>query len=201
MPILPTSLKKLADLLTTLPSIGPRQALRLAFYFSNLDKETISAFVSSLQGFMQLSPCVACFLIQEHPAGLCAICSDPERDMRTIAIVEKETDLFSLERAKQFTGRYLIFGDLKKNGVFDPIQQMKIAHLQGMIKKMPGGIAEEIILALSPTAYGDLHASLLRKSLEGYAKRITRLGRGIPTGGEVEFADEETLRHALEHRN
>lgn len=123
-------------------------------------------------------------------------------------IVEKETDLISIERTKKFKGRYLILGDLKKGGFLEPEQKLRLNNLKSFIKKSCPDPAEgkpcqieEIIIATNPTTYGDLNAMIIQKELEGYAKKFSRLGRGIPTGGEIEFADEETLEQALERRS
>ncbi len=106
----------------------------------------------------------------------------------------------SIEKTGKFKGRYLIIGDLAKTGLLESEQKLRLNNLKNWIKKELGE-AEEIIIALNPTTYGDLNAKVLEKELSGFAKRITRLGRGIPTGGEIEFADDETLRSALERRN
>ena len=121
--------------------------------------------------------------------------------MSTIAVVEKATDLLSLEKTKKFKGRYLVLGDLKKTGVLASEQKLRLGALKTFIEALPGKKATEIILAINPTAYGDLNASMLKTELEPHARRFSRLARGIPTGGEIEFADEETLSGALEGRN
>ena len=115
-------------------------------------------------------------------------------------IVEKETDLISLERPKKFSGRYLVLGELTKSGVLESVQKLRLNNLKEFIKRELNGQAQEIIVAINPTAYGDLNAMIISKELEGFSKKITRLGRGIPTGGEIEFSDEETLGQALERR-
>jgi recombination protein RecR len=154
--------------------------------------------------------------VHQNKDDLCDICRNPERQQNVIAIIEKETDLISLESTHKFKGRYLVLGELTKTGVLESNQKLRLNSLKSWIKKeLPSAgsgqegqahstssrQAEEIILALNPTTYGDLNASMLTKELESYAKKITRLGRGIPTGGEIEFADEETLQNALERRN
>lgn len=198
--MLPPSLKRLADLLTTLPSIGPRQGLRLAFYIMNLGAAKIAEFSEAFLQLSSLKICANCFFIHGNPDGLCDICRNPQRTPALIAIVEKETDLMSLEKTKKFMGQYLVIGELTKSGVLDHLQKMKLASLITRIRKLPGGVADEIILAINPTTYGDLSAMVIAKELTGCARKITRLGRGIPTGGEIEFADEETLGAALERR-
>jgi recombination protein RecR len=199
--MLPEPIKKFADVFSKLPSIGPRQAIRLAFYISSLGKNKIKEITDAVFELSNLETCPQCFRTYSGEKKLCAICSDPMRTKSTIAIVEKETDLLSIEKTKKFNGWYLLLGELKKTGELEPEQKLRLNSLKSFIKKELNGKAEEIILAISPTVYGDLNASILKKELEDCALKITRLGRGIPTGGEIEFADEETLGQAIDKRN
>lgn len=198
--MLPESVKKFASVFAKLPSIGPRQALRLAFYLVESGASNLTDIEHAVKRLQSLRLCENCFFTHENKDGLCDICKDPRRNQSFIAIVEKATDLISLEKTKKFGGRYLVLGDLKKTGVMEPEQKLRLGALKKFIEKNCGGKAEEIIIALSPTAYGDLNAAMLGTEIKAHAKKISRLGRGIPTGGEIEFADEETLSSALEKR-
>jgi recombination protein RecR len=199
--MLPDPIRKFIDIASSLPSIGPRQATRLAFYLIQQGKGTISEIMKSLAGLGNLKPCANCFFPHENTKQvLCHICGDPKRNKSIIAIVEKETDLISLENTKKFMGRYLILGDLKK-GILESNQKLRLNNLKAFIQKEFGGKAEEVIIAFNPTTYGNLNALAVANELKDYAKKITRLGRGIPTGGEIEFADEETLSEALDKRS
>jgi recombination protein RecR len=91
-------------------------------------------------------------------------------------------------------------GAIPKTGILESVQKLRLQNLKSFIEKNCSGQAEEIILALNPTSAGDWNAGILKKELGGHAKKITRLGRGLPTGGEIEFADDETLSGALEGR-
>jgi len=199
--MIPKAIQELADELAHLPGIGPRQALRIAFYLARsykADVDRLSSAVATLKG---IKTCTDCFLLHEGKDFLCSICSDKKREAGLIAIVEKETDLISLEKSGAFNGRYLVIGELKKDGILEQSHRLRIAKLKERITRDSSGKAEEIIIALSPTTYGDIQASVLQNELNGVAKKITRLGRGIPTGGEIEFADEQTLTDALRHRD
>ncbi|HEY4523450.1 MAG TPA: toprim domain-containing protein [Candidatus Paceibacterota bacterium] len=196
----PDGIKKLAAAFAKLPSIGPRQALRLAFYLAESNKELLQEISVASAILNGTKICRECFFVHENKNELCSICDDASRASGVIAVIEKATDLLSLERTKKFLGRYLVLGDLKKTGVLDPEQKLRLDTLKEFIGKKLGGQSEEIILAISPTAYGDLNASMLLTELQPFAKKISRLGRGIPTGGEIEFADEETLKSSLEGR-
>ena len=199
--MLPDPIKKFVDEFSKLPSIGPRQATRMAFYLSNLGKSKIKEIANAISGLADLTTCSRCFRTHVGSGKLCSICSDPTRSKGLIAVVEKETDLLSLEKTKKFNGWYLVMGDLHKNGELEPEQKLRLASLKSFIKKELANKAEEIILATNPTVYGDLNAATLKKELEESANKITRLGRGIPTGGEIEFADEDTLGSAIDKRS
>ncbi len=154
-----------------------------------------------------LKICAECFFVHQNKDNLCDICRNPQRQKNIIIVVEKEIDLISLEKTKKFNGRYLVLGELVKTGDLESFQKLRLNQLKDWIKKncespsTSSGQAEEIIIAINPTAFGDINTSVIAKELSPFAKKITRLGRGIPTGGEIEFADEETLEQALERRS
>ncbi|MEK7508032.1 MAG: toprim domain-containing protein [Patescibacteria group bacterium] len=197
---LPEAIKKLAEELTRLPSIGPRQATRLAFYLVSRGVNEIRGLADAVSDIKNIKICSRCFFVHQNLGELCDICSNPSRRRDVIMIVEKETDLISVENTGKFIGRYFIIGPIPKTGVFEDLQKLRIQNLKNGIKKELGGSAEEIIFGFNPTSLGDFHASLLSKEFQPLAKKISRLGRGLPTGGEIEFADDETLSGALEHR-
>jgi len=196
----PEPIRRFVEIFSELPGIGPRQAIRLAFHFIHRGQALQSETASVLAGLKGVKICKQCFFIYHGAGDLCDICADPHRDKSVIAVVEKETDLLSLENAKKFTGRYLVVGDLKKSGILDTEQRLRLQSLKAWIKESLGGKAKEIVIAVNPAPSSDLIASLITQELKPFAEKVTRLGRGIPTGGEIEFADEETLREALTRR-
>lgn len=198
---LPSSLRALIDELSELPSIGPRQATRLAFHLVGKGRQAVASLAANLAGLQKVKICERCFFLHENAGSLCDICADMNRDQATIMLVEKETDLISIEQTKRYTGRYFILGPIPKTGVLEEIQKLRLQSLKAYITKNLSGSAEEIILAFNPTSVGDWNASMLKKELESLSKKITRLGRGLPTGGEIEFADDETLGGSLEGRS
>lgn len=223
--MLPDPIKKFVDAFSGLPGIGPRQATRLAFYIVAAGQSTISEFGKAIFGLSDMQRCSQCFAPYSNANNtnsmrapridgeiICCICSDPQRRKDLIAVVEKETDLLSLEKTKKFNGRYLVLGDLKKDGMLDSTHKLRLNNLKSWIKKeftnsetsevpkLTQSVAAEIIIAINPTTYGDINADLIANELKNSAKRITRLGRGIPTGGEIEFADEDTLGGAIDNR-
>jgi len=197
---LPPSIKKLVDRLSELPSIGPRQATRLAFYLIGRGQNEIHFLAQEIEAMGRLKICANCFFIHQNQTTLCDTCADPARNKKIIAVVEKETDLISIENTKKFGGRYFILGAVLKTGILEDWQKLRLQSLKGFIQKELKGKAEEIILAFSPTSNGDFNVSLLIKELVPLALKVSRLGRGLPTGGEIEFADDETLGEALTNR-
>ncbi|MCL5006902.1 MAG: toprim domain-containing protein [Patescibacteria group bacterium] len=195
----PEPIKRFADLFAELPGVGPRQALRIALYVVHKGNGFASGLVSALSGLRSIKICERCFNLYEG-GNLCEICSDASREQDVIAVIEKETDLLSMEKTGRFRGRYLVIGDMRKLGVLSSEQKIKLRSLEEQIKDLFGGKAKEIILALNPNPVGDVISSLISEEMRPYALKITRLGRGIPTGGEIEFADEETLGEAITRR-
>jgi recombination protein RecR len=198
---LPSPIQKVVDELSQLPSIGPRQAIRLAFYLIGEGKENIRGLALGIAELGKIKICERCFFIHQNEGNLCDICKNPNRDHGIIMVIEKETDLMSLENTGKYLGRYFIIGEIPKTGFLEESQKMRIKSLKTFIEQSLGGKADEMILAFNPTSLGDLQASLLTKEFAPLTKKISRLGRGLPTGGEIEFADDETLGSALTRRS
>jgi len=202
---LPLPIQRVVDELSELPSIGPRQAIRLAFFLIGEGKEHIRGLAMSVAELARIKVCARCFFIHQNECNLCDICKNPHRAQNVIMVVEKETDYISLENTGKFTGRYFVASEIPKTGLLDDTQKLRLQSLKNFIQKPApdglGGKAEEIILAFNHTSVGDFQATLFIKELGPLAKKISRLGRGLPTGGEIEFADDETLGSALERRS
>lgn len=198
---LPDSIKNLSDSLTKLPSLGPRQSIRLVFYLLSRGKDFIHNLAEEISALEKIKICERCFFIHQNKNNLCDICQSPSRKQSIIMIVEKETDLLSIENTGKYDGRYLVLGPVSKTGLFEPYQKLRLQNLKEFIKKLPNQKADEIIIGLNPTAIGDFYFALLKKEFESFALKISRLGRGLPTGGEIEFSDDETLQSALEKRS
>ena len=190
--MLPDPIKNFVEKFSVLPSIGPRQATRLAFHIAHSGQNEIYNLAKTIAALQSLRTCPECFFVtQSH----CPICADPRRQHDVVCLLEKETDLISLEKAGKYNGVYLVLGELGKTGSLTSEHKLKLTSLK---KCAPWA---EIILAINPTAYGDLNAALIYREIKPLAQKITRLGRGIPTGGEIEFADPDTLGGALANRN
>lgn len=197
---LPASIRALAGELSELPSIGPRQALRLAFHLVHRGRRSTDNLAATLAGLNILKTCERCFFTHENEGMSCSICENGARNEKVVMVVEKETDLISIENTNRFKGRYLVLGEMPRTGILTENQKQRLATLVRSLSALPAKKADEIILAFNPTGLGDFHASLVMKELSPFATKMTRLGRGLPSGGEIEFADDETLGSALEGR-
>ena len=192
------SIEKLIKEFSKFPTIGPRTAARFVFYLIDLPKEKVEDLASSiLEMKKSIKICVFCFNSYEGDDKFCEICSDARRNKTILCVVEKETDLISIEKTKTYQGLYFILGGtvsaLKKHD----IEKLRIKELIGRIKKTN---FQEIILALNPTTEGEATVLYLERQLKPLNIKITHLARGLPTGAELEYADQETLKSALQRR-
>ena len=196
----PKSIQELIDLFSKFPTVGPRTAARFVFYLLKLPKEEIENFISSIVNLKKtIKICKLCFNPFEGEEELCEICRNNSRNKKLICVIEKETDLIPLEKTKKYNGLYFILGGtvpiLKK----DNVKKIRIDELLERVKASEVQI-EEIIIATNPTTEGEATSLYLEKMLKPLGKKITRLGRGLPMGSELEYADEETLSSAIENR-
>ncbi len=200
----PKPVKNFVDEFSKLPGIGPRQAARLAFWILNESKNIRQNLSKALEGLGKDSrSCPSChFVIENGENNRCQFCDNPARDHKTVCVVEKETDLATVEKSGAYKGLYHVLG-----GLFSALdtavpKNLKVPELINRLenRKKSGQKTEEVILALSPTHEGDLTAHYLEKMLKPLKIKITRLGRGLPYGSDVEFADVQTLSGALESR-
>lgn len=196
----PKPIKNFIDKFSKLPGVGPRQAARLAFWMLNGGKnirEDLKKAIESLGKEIEICP--SCyFTIENNGNNECYFCDNKLRDRKTICIVEKETDLATIEKSGIYKGLYHVLG-----GLFSALdtavpKNLKIPELILRIQKQKD--AEEVILALSSTHEGDLTAYYLEKLLKPLKIKVTKLGQGLPYGSDIEFADAQTLSGALESR-
>jgi recombination protein RecR len=190
----PKPLKKLIDHFASLPSIGPKMAERLVIYLFKQNPEKIADFAKTLSELKSsLRYCQKCFNLSEQ--DICSICADSQRNQTVICVVEEPLDIFALEKTKQFNGLYHVLGGVLDN--FSQVNQLKITELQN---RLQDGSISEIILAMNPTTEGDATALYVARALKEYPIKVTRLARGLSTGGDIEYADELTLSSAILNR-
>lgn len=195
----PKSIQKLIELFSKFPTVGPRTASRFVFYLIKLDQEKFDELLNSITGLRKaIKICSLCFNPFEalDDEKLCPICKDISRDKTLLCIVEKEIDLISIENTKKYKGLYFILGgtiNLKKSG-------KNIIRIEELKQRIENDNFQEIIIAFNPTTEGEATALFIKKELKSLNIKTTRLGRGLPIGGELEYADEETLSSAFEGR-
>jgi len=195
--MLPRPIQNLIDEFAKLPSVGPRQAARFVFYLLNQPKEEIEKFAKKLFILKKIKYCSFCNRAMETTAAhLCEICKNTNRDRAVICIVEKDTDIESLEKTKRYNGIYYVIGTEDEN--------RQLARLKDLISRIKKSNKElkEIIIATDATTEGETIALYAARQLGELKKsypqlKITRLGRGLSTGSELEYMDEDTLANAL----
>ena len=193
--LLPDPITSLAAALGKLPGIGPRSAERLALYVAQTETQAVRQLAEALVSAREkIRACAVCGALTEHDP--CLICSDHRRDATSICVVERPVDIFSLEKAGVFRGKYHVLGGKISplNGV-EP-EDLRINELEARL----GGEVKEVILALSTDVEGDATSFYLGRRLAGKGAKISRLAYGLPAGSGLEFADEITLGRALEGR-
>jgi len=196
--LLPESIQALINSLERLPGIGPKSASRLAFYLLRATDDVSQDLATALANLKANTAfCQECFNITEAGRERCEICESLRRDGSIICVVEEALDVLALERTGGFQGKYHVL-----QGVLSPIEgvgpdDLKIKQLVARITR--GGI-QEVILATNPSMEGDATALYLRQQLEPLGVRVTRLARGLPMGGDLEYADQNTLLRALSGR-
>jgi recombination protein RecR len=191
----PKSFQKLIDHFAALPSVGPKMAERLVLYLWKYDQEKLDDFSEMIKNLKRnIHFCKQCFNISEN--GLCAICQDKKRDASTICVVEDPLDVISLEKTRRMRGLYHVLGGTI-NAPVDKNNPLKIKELLARLKKEK---VEEVIIATNPTTEGEATALYLARFIKPLNIKTTRLARGLPTGGDIEYADEATLGGAIEGR-
>lgn len=193
---LPTSLERVINEFGKLPGVGPKTAQRLAFYLLKKDSLDINNLAEAVRGLKtDITFCSQCHNMAETDP--CSICSDTTRDRNIICVVEEPLDAIALDKTGQFKGLFHILG-----GVLNPMEgigadQLHISDLERRIAEL--GV-KEIIIATNPTLEGETTAMHIAKALVNNDVKVTRIARGLPMGGDLEYADEITLSRALDGR-
>ncbi len=200
--MLPKSLKKLIEEFSKLPGIGPKSAQRLAMHLLKTPHSKIeplgNAVLCLKEGVMFCQKCWN--LADDDP---CSICSDESRDQAKICVVEEVLDAAAIEKTGEFDGVYHVL-----HGVLSPVdgvgpEELKIASLVGRVRTATeeGAPIKELILATNPSLEGEATALYIQKQLNGFEGQITRIARGLPTGGDIEYSDDLTLSRAMNGRS
>jgi recombination protein RecR len=190
------AIQDLIDELGRLPGIGPKSAQRIAFHIIQSERVDVTRLVDVLRTVKErVKFCTECGNISEEE--LCRICRDPRRDATLICVVEESKDVMSIEKTREFRGKYHVLG-----GAISPIdgvgpEQLRIREL--MVRLANPDIAE-IIIATDPNLEGEATASYLIRQIRPMGIKVSRLASGLPVGGDLEYADEVTLGRAFEGR-
>lgn len=197
---IPKAIQNLIDSFEKLPGIGPKTAQRLTFYLLHVPQTELEGFAKSLENLKKNTVlCSECFSIGEH--NPCEVCQKPERDRTTICVVEQPLDVIALEKSRNYNGVYHVL-----HGKIDPLNNIgpDEIYINQLIKRIndKGLMIKEVILATNPTMEGEATAMYIAKNLKSQTSnlKVTRIGRGLPTGADLEYADELTLQRAMEGR-
>jgi recombination protein RecR len=198
MRTLPDPVQNLVDALARLPGVGPKTASRLAFYLLRAPDDISLSLSEALVGIKQETGlCETCFNITRKDSPVCEVCASDQRDRQTLCVVEEPLDVLAIEKTAGYNGLYHVL-----HGVLSPIEgigpdDLKISEL---IARLQDSDIQEVILATNPSMEGDATAMYLHDRIVPFGIRVTRLARGLPVGGDLEYADQNTLLRALAGR-
>ena len=191
-----SAIDELATELARLPGIGKKTALRLTYHLLRQPSTQGRRLAETLIALGErVRPCGSCFNLTEEE--LCVICRDPRRDAGVICVVEESSDISAIERAGEFRGLYHVLG-----GRLSPLDGVQPDDLtvEPLVERARGGGVREVILATNPSLEGEATALYVQRRLSGTPVSVTRIARGIPVGGDLEYADGVTIAQALTAR-
>ena len=189
-------IETLTAALSRLPGLGPRSARRAVLWLIKRRETALVQLLDALAAVRQaLVECQVCGNVDTSDP--CGICSDPRRDQRALCVVEEVADLWALDRARLFTGRYHVLGG--RLSALDGIRPEDLAS-DRLLRRIGEGGIDEVLLAMNATLEGQTTAHYIAEKLEGYPVRVTQLAHGLPVGGELDYLDEGTLAQAIRAR-
>jgi recombination protein RecR len=194
--VAPEPVTRLIEAFSQLPGIGPKTASRLTFFLLRRPAEQALALAEALKELKQkVVFCTECFNITE--ASPCAVCRDEGRDRTTICVVEEPLDVLAIDRTGEYRGLYHVL-----HGVLSPVEGIGPDELRinELVARAKGGPIQEVLLATNPNLEGEATAMYIARLLQPLNVRVTRLARGLPVGGDLEYADAITLSRALQGR-
>ena len=191
-----SEIEALANALARLPGLGPRSARRAVLHLIKKRENALVPLLRALEAVQdRLAECSICGNIDTHDP--CAVCADPRRDDRSIAVVEEVADLWALERSRLFPGRFHVLGG--RLSALDGVRPEDLT-IDRLVARVAKGGVDEVVLAMNATLEGQTTAHYIADRLEGYPIRLTQLAHGLPVGGELDYLDEGTLAQALRAR-
>ncbi len=193
----PEPVTKLIEAFSRLPGIGPKTASRLTYFLLRAPDELAISLADALRDIKEKTRfCSVCGNITVDDP--CGICSDPRRDPTLICVVEEPLDLLAIERTASYNGLYHVL-----NGAISPVNGIgpDDLRIKELVQRVDAGNVKEVIIATNPGQEGDATAMYLRRELQNKSVKVTRLARGLPVGGDLEYVDSVTLLRALQGRN
>ena len=192
----PAALEQLINSLRCLPGVGPKSAQRMAYYLLQRDREGANNLALALDNALQVvGHCRLCNTFSEQP--VCPLCESAQRDNSLLCVVEMPTDLVMLESTRAYSGMYFVL--MGRLSPLDGIGPKEI-HLDKLIKRAQDGIVQEVVLATNYTVEGDATAHYISELLRARGIKVSRIARGMPMGGEIEYVDSGTLAQAMLER-
>lgn len=198
MRTLPEPVQNLVDALSRLPGIGPKTASRLTFYLLRAPEDLSQSLSAALLGIKaDTGLCEICFNITRKDSPICEVCASEKRDRDTLCVVEEPLDVLAIEKTAGFNGMYHVL-----HGVLSPIEGVgpEDLKIKALFDRLKAHSFTEVILATNPSMEGDATAMYLHERIKPMGIRVTRLARGLPVGGDLEYADQNTLLRALAGR-
>jgi recombination protein RecR len=195
---MPRSVERLIEAFARLPGIGPKTASRLTYYLLRVPVGESQQLAQALQAVREETVfCSQCFNISSRDVNPCSICQDETREDRVLCVVEEPLDVLALERTGTYNGKYHVL-----HGAISPVEgvgpdDLRISELIQRVREQE---IEELILAMNPTLEGEATSMYLKDALRDLNLRMTRLARGLPSGGDLEYADNRTLSEAIQGR-
>lgn len=195
-PMASQEIEALSSALARLPGLGPRSARRAVLWLVKHRESALPALLEALAGVSEtLVECHICGNVDT--TNPCGICADPRRDARALCVVEDVSDVWALDRARLFPGRYHVLGG--RLSALDGIGPENL-NIASLLARVEGGDIDEVVLAMNATLEGQTTAHYLAERLEAHPVRVTQLAHGLPVGGELDYLDEGTLAQALRAR-
>lgn len=187
---------RLIEELTKLPGIGPKTAQRLAFHLLNMEKSAVRAVAEAIVDAREkVKYCsICCNLTDQDP---CSICSNSSRDHSTICVVQEPRDVVAMEKTREYKGLYHVL-----QGALNPMEGVGVEdiRIKELMARLGDGKVQEVILCTNPNTEGETTAMYIARYIKPLGVKVTRIARGLPMGGDLEYADEVTLAKALEGR-
>ncbi|MDR0398543.1 MAG: recombination mediator RecR [Endomicrobium sp.] len=192
----PQSIERMIEIIKRMPGVGPKMAERLSYHILKMSENEVSRLVDSiLKARQTMKSCSICYNLSEHDP--CPVCSDSARDRNTVCVVETPQDLIAVSKVKDYKGLYFVLG-----GALSPLDAVgpDDIRIDNLIKRLKSDNISEVIIATDTDSKGEMTAVYLAELIKKLGIKVTRLGYGLPVGGDIEYADEVTISRAIAGR-